>query len=875
MKKTLLLFLIMVITLALLCSCDLVDQIGGIIGIGGIEDNGGNGDPGVDGGTENNGEENDDGNEAAAVIWSLDITPTLVFDEEVEDVTSLFLHISDMIDAAPNMSKLPADEVENEIVIGNVGRQVSDTAYLKLDRFADVYSLEEEGNSAYLIYAEDGSLAIAYTDIFSRYAAIDWLINNAADGSFAADGVVAKQEFNTLDFIAEYRNAGREDSFALIEEAFGSETTEAVRMLCDLFDSRLYVILANLYDPAVGGFYYSSSARNTKRYLPDVESTGQVLEIIDKIGLSAGAEGLVVGDNTYYYPNFLSSDTVSELYSFVNGLKASNGNYYHTQWGISINTTRLESDKAWGEHLVSVLGKKLGSDAEEAAAAVLADNVEAEENEAERATLIAYLENNLSKNSYTVSENLKANFDAVKSYGLVPDVVEYLNANLLSNGLYEDEANFNTINALANFIGMFGDALVFTDGAATVNSAISTIYYRKDIPTSIYDIYNCWMVIDTVLSDLPEEEASALKAAIREQAADLLENTFDKLAIFKNVDGGFSTNVERSGQYYKDVLVAVEAANESDINATYMAVVTVFDYIFPIIGIDSPEMFFDFDADYFLQSIENLEDVIKESSTSKVETVISDVRTYDFESGALVSNSNGIIVNNSLADVVSKIESDATTEKFKGCFLSIITDPDDASNKLLKSVVNDGLNSSLTLYPYHKDNDGQVLVFEFDYCYIAEGNFNWGGIDHFDINFADDTVVSQQAVYKPTLYDDNKDGILDVSVRGGNISGDAGVALNVPGGTWIKIRAVVDELTHKLDIYMSTDGGENWDFCLNKSTQLNESAVISMTLRFTATLATNRVEYFDNISFERMNYLTFDSNVGYKNYGIVPVDTLE
>nr|MBE6544708.1 hypothetical protein [Oscillospiraceae bacterium] len=871
MRKILLLFVIIVTVLALLCSCELVDKAGEFFG----SITGGNGTSGGNGITDDNGDTNDDGNKTAAVIWSQDVTPTLVFEEEMEDVTSLFHHIYQVIGVAPKMSKLPAEEVENEIIIGDVGRQISDTAYLKLDRFADFYSLEAEGNSAYLIYAEGGNLSIAYSDIFSRYAAIDWLIANAADDTFAADGVVARQEFDTQDFIAGYRNAGREESFAMIEKTFGTETTDAVRMLCNLFDYRLYVLLANLYDPGVGGFYYSSSARNTKRYLPDVESTGQALGIIEKLGLSAEAEEIVVGDDTYRYPNFLPDEMISELYSFVSGLKAHNGYYYHSQWGTSINTTRLESDKAWGEYLVSILGKGIGVDAEEAASAVIADIVQTEENDAERTTLINYLEKNLSVDSYTVSENLKANFDAIKSYGLVSDVVEYLNANLLSNGLYENRSNFKTINALANFIGMFGDALVFTDGAATVNSAISTIYYKEDSPSSIYDIYNCWVVIDTILSGLTEEDAAALKAAIREQTVDLLQATFDKLSVFKNVDGGFSTNVEKSGQYYKEMLVAVEAANESDINATYMAVVTVFDYLLPILGIDTPEIFFGFDADYFLQSVENLEDVIKETSVSKVKPIISDVRVYDFESGDLVSNSNNILVNNSLADVVSRIESDSTTERYEGCFLSIITDPNDASNKLLQTVVNDGLNSSLTLYPYYKDDDGLILVFEFDYCYIAEGNFNWGGIDHFDINFADDTVVSEQAIYKPTLYDTDGDGKLEVSVRGGNISGDAGVALNVPGGTWIKIRAVIDEVTHKLDIYMSTDGGESWFFCLNKSKQLNESSVISMTLRFTATLATKRVEYFDNISFERMNYITFNSNVGYKNYGVVPVDTLE
>lgn len=856
MKKILLFFVVMLTCAVMLTSCrnssvqDFIDDLFG----------------------------SDEGNtDAAETVWSLGVKTTMVYGEETEDISSLYQHIYQKTGVMPDTASADSAEVEHEIVVGDVGREISKTAYVKLDRFTDVYTLWANGCSAYLIYAEGGSIAIAYTDTYARYAAIDYLIKNSGSDSFEADGVVAKSEFETQDLITEYRNKAREEDFARIEEELGKETADALRTLYNLFDSRLYVLLANLYDSGVGGFYYSSSARNTKRYLPDVESTGQALGIIEKIGLSAEAEEITVGDETYRYPKFLSEDMVSDIYSFVNSLKAHNGYYYHSQWGISINSNRLESDKAWGEYLVSILSKGIGADTEAAVAAVIADNAQTVENEEAKQTLLSYLEENLSEDSYTVSETLKDNFDDIKAYGLVPTVVEYLNANLLSTGLYESKVSFNSINALANFIGMFGDALVFADGEATVNSVISAIYYqyKEEDVYSIYDIYNSWFVIDTVLSDLSEEDAATIKAVIKEQSVDLLYATFEKLSLFKNIDGGFSTNVEESGQYYKEMLVAVEATNESDMNATYMAVVTVFDRLLPILGIEAPKMFFGFDAEYFLQSVDNLGDVVKESTVSKVKPIISDVRVYDFNTGVLVNDSNSILVNNSIAEDPSRIDGESTTEKTEGSLLSIITDPSDASNKLLQTVVNIGLDSGLTLYPYYKDEDGLVLVFEFDYCYIAEGDHNWGGIDHFDINFADDTVVSEQAIYKPTLYDNDGDGKLDVSVRGGNISGDAGVALNVPGGTWIRIRAVIDEVTHKLDIFMSTDGGESWFYCLNKSKQLSESSVISMTLRFTAIKAKDRVEYFDNISFERMNYITFDSNIGYKNYGVVPVEALK
>ena len=54
-------------------------------------------------------------------------------------------------------------------------------------------------------------------------------------------------------------------------------------------------------------------------------------------------------------------------------------------------------------------------------------------------------------------------------------------------------------------------------------------------------------------------------------------------------------------------------------------------------------------------------------------------------------------------------------------------------------------------------------------------------------------------------------------------------------------------------IYMSTNGGESWDLCLSKAVALNEASIVSMSLRFSAGIAVNRVQYFDNISFVQVN----------------------
>ena len=63
------------------------------------------------------------------------------------------------------------------------------------------------------------------------------------------------------------------------------ETVLALGNLLDLYGDEMYRWLARLYDPKIGGFYYSNSARDYEGFLPDVESTAQALYAMGNNGL--------------------------------------------------------------------------------------------------------------------------------------------------------------------------------------------------------------------------------------------------------------------------------------------------------------------------------------------------------------------------------------------------------------------------------------------------------------------------------------------------------------------------------------------------------------------------------------------------------------
>lgn len=1369
--------------------------------------------------------------QVGTTIWSSDVKATIVTAEETSDIASLRQHIYQKSGIAPGVTPIYSAETTNEIIFGETGRMISDTAYAKLDRYADIYSLEQNGNSAYLIYAEGSSIAIAYSDTFARCAAVEYLIANSDDGSFSADGVVSRKVFNTVEFIAEKRNAEREIGFAKVEASLGKEATDALRLVYGLYNEELYYLIANLYDPATGGFYYSVSARDNYGYLPDIESTMQALNLIDYANLSKGAVGVAPDgySQTFYWPNYLSDEMNAQLYAFALSLKAEDGYYYHPQWGTDISSSRKGRDQGWGNRLIAALDAKaegnatvsgvsyvipsenhlperlVSSTPSNAASKIVSVNATKapsafESSLASEAEFIAWLDSGLASNSYSVGNTISSNISAIKNAGLLNCLRKYLTEHQFENGLWEEETSYNAINGLMKLCTVFGGDYPFPNPKAAVASTIEVMTNEELEVETICYVYNPWVALKSVIPYCSAEDSVELDAYFRENAEMLFINTFEKLAVFKKDDGGFSMNPEYSAQFSQMALVALPDQAESDVNATGIAVSTLVNYMLPVFGVEAPTLYCEYDSIYLSETLCNLQPVIKKTTNSKIEVVDfdlydpadaeeangvvlypdlsvqtnigndamtedgyykwlstsvvpnpdpsadaddlvlraidyaydynnngkledgmtpaemagtgssvefmmsnpqaigecyvfdsdmyfntasannindclgqivfqtakgsnthsaimniysykkdgktylrlqenwagpdkvtdsevvtgiptdqwfnlrcetykifdgdgnltitmkfylngeyagecdgggywftsgggyyrdavissvkfslyrystsewffnnvstyrctdnyvqeqlpaylkpsdteiydfesdyirsdkffditsitkgesaedvrdyidstspavyekgsflsiatdptnsgnkvlkvytnsatglsktagvsltpyvkdnkgqiyvldynyylesdsditgvamvnyeiayggktnngsaqaifkpnvlagklnfrpgttadttlnlaagqwvkvrtvldasrktlttyvslddgatwinymqsdivlasdriasiklcftateaegrvqylddisftmikelymtlsdgteqtygvpltatpSDTKVYDFETDSMTSSASNVNIFNALGASDSTIGSTGTATGTAGSFLSITTDPKNAANKVLKILSNENQDGSaatasfMTFNPYVQDEGGKIFVFDFDYFYAFEGDSAWGGIDYFDVNYSDFTTVSEQAVFKSTLYDTDNDGIYEVVYRGGNISGDAGSAINIRELQWIKLRAVIDDEANLLYIYQSTDGGNTWYACRSTPKELNEAEIVSMSLRFTASIAINRTQYVDNISFVQMNGISFNVDGATVSFG--------
>ena len=677
----------------------------------------------------------------AVTVWSPEVKVTIVSDTESPASNSLYNHIYDLTNYQPEAVTSSASVVSHEIVFGETERAISKTAYERFERFADINELNDLGHSAYLIYVEGDSLAVAYSDIYAKDAAINYIIANYNSDTLALDeGVAVRQEFNTQDFINNYRNEQREAGFKELEKILGAAAVQEIRELYDLYDEDLYLWAANLYDPDIGGFYYSNSARNNVGFLPDIESTVQMMHLIVNSGLAHE------WDDKWY--EMLPDDVLAKMGEFAYSLQDADGYFYHPQWGKSISTTRRGRDLGWAVQVLSALeitpkydtangvlkGEnsdatatsakltgRLGLSATIAASKVVAtasENAELSSPEAFR----AYLEGLSWTNSYSTGNLLNSRSGEIAAAGYTDIVREYLTEiQNPENGLWEDTVTIQSINGLMKISGFFGSSFPNADKALESTLTIMSLPITEELDGVTY-VYNPWVILGQILDATDDEFKEEYLATLHRRAAELIDNTCTKLAIFAKEDGGFSYSIETSAAFSQGALAAVEGSRESDVNATGIGISTSFKYMFEVLELDVPRLYYEYDAYMFLDTLEGLGSIVKDTA-GVAEPEVVNFREYDPEIG---EEEYGVVKHPH--DTIETIigDTELVGELYKWLRVAIVDDPAGSGEKVLYGTaytdpagtkVNGSSNSSIEIDIVNHSIAGNCYIFESDiYC---------------------------------------------------------------------------------------------------------------------------------------------------------------
>lgn len=363
--------------------------------------------------------------------------------------------------------------------------------------------------------------------------------------------------------------------------AEGRELVLALQDLYELYDDRLVSWFANLYDPKIGGWYYSNSARDNdtviykeKEYklLPDAESTCQALGFWTSTGLVGDADG---------YADAIPVWMSRQIAAYIYGLQDPDGYFYHPQWGKNISISRRGRDMTWSRNMLEAFGVTpryksiVDAPSGDAAANILVpEHLKSKENFAK------YLENgNVNERSYHFGSEVSTQSRQIVAMGLMDQCIEFLNSRQHSeSGHWHSEDNYYAVNGIMKISGIYSVAnKPYPNAGAAAISAIRAI--GSDEPVhAVVDLWNTWVAANNLMrnlrvtgGDAGEREVEKIIGELRAIAPEAIRCSKAKMQIFKKDDGAFSYHPKYPSPTSQGAPVAVPYLPEGDINATVIA----------------------------------------------------------------------------------------------------------------------------------------------------------------------------------------------------------------------------------------------------------------------------------------------------------------
>ena len=429
--------------------------------------------------------------------------------------------------------------------------------------------------------------------------------------------------YDRLAKAREAREKRRETCYNKAREVIGDEGVLALKEYMTLYDERIYLWAASLWDTDRGGFYYSLSARNTEGFIPDIESTVQMMRFIYNSGLYEG-RGEYYGDAT---PDFMKEKLVSFAQSLID---PEDGYVYHPQWGYNIKVSRRGRDLNW---TVSMLRQFEVEPKYKTALERLSEQGKCEE----KSTLLPehltslekfkeYLvqfedpENKycIYKWSYGLGNHLSSQTMQIKAAG-----EEY--ANILfewierfqreDNGLFEEGVCYKSLNGLMKIVLIYTSyGRPFPNAIKALESTIEVIS-GDETPRWVACYYNPWITLHNLFNNVRKfgdaKKAEELEAQVQKNAATLIRNTYNKSAVFKKPDGAFSYYPETSIASSQGAPVALVGLPEGDVNATAIASTGTLMNMCLALGIEPVSIFCREDGEIFLDLIKNAKPIVK------------------------------------------------------------------------------------------------------------------------------------------------------------------------------------------------------------------------------------------------------------------------
>ena len=399
------------------------------------------------------------------------------------------------------------------------------------------------------------------------------------------------------------------------EEKLGSSCTEALKKLYDFYGDNIYKWFARLYEPEIGAFYYSNSARDHEGFLPDIESTTQCTEMVAGTGMAVGYDVTNMG-------LALPDDIRLKIMHFAQSLQdEEDGFFYHKQWGKSIYAARKGRDINSSIGVIRRMGgEPLYKTALERLREAPREDMNKVSSVPEYMTDIAKLDEylatlNVNYDSHSVGHTLESQGSQFKATGVIDHVCDWLDAHQLESGLWQPVTDrpYTALSGLlkiGSFYNIAGRQMRYCD--KMVDAAIDIILCDED-PVFVILVYNPWGGLRYAFLNMKRANATAeergeplpydidaAREKVKARLPEMIDKTVEKLAKFRKPDGSFSYCQKFSSPHTQGTPVSL-GVYEGDVNGTALAMNTMSGTIFEVLGIARVPLYSPADFEEFVR----------------------------------------------------------------------------------------------------------------------------------------------------------------------------------------------------------------------------------------------------------------------------------
>ena len=432
-----------------------------------------------------------------------------------------------------------------------------------------------------------------------------------------------------------------------LDAQLADDITLAMRELYSIYTVDVAKWYANLFDPEIGGYYYSNSARDfdeatyngvTYKLLPDIESTYQ--------GDGFLHASLVESGKTADVPSWYSDKIVR----FVKGLQdKKTGYFYHPQWGKE-TTDKFLSRRGRDLQMAVRLLERYGSaptydtplgtkgdgfladgapadmtgayryepkstEVKESADRSVSSHLVNRESFEKHLAEIA-VEYDKSKSSYTVGNHFESQGAQILARDKVlrAEGADYSLCDILQEWLDErfnpktgiwcssETVGYTEVNGILKVTASYNKInRPLPDPVASMRAAIGIITSDAD-PKHVCSVLNPWYAISLIRENvenfIPKEKKDELSEAVKEVGRELVScypelvrATTRKLKMFRKPDGSFSYYENNTAFCSQGMPVAHGAPNEGDLNATNICNFGIIGHIFAALGVEPLPLF--------------------------------------------------------------------------------------------------------------------------------------------------------------------------------------------------------------------------------------------------------------------------------------------